>query len=163
MATLSLRANLILAVASALALTAALGMPWYGPTGPADHDSIEHLFGTVQQLFTHEGVTAHETLGAAGTALTALAGAIIVASALCLMPSVEELGRTLLNGASISAVAIVAVKFFDQPGANTGVDLRYGILVALAAAGLAVCSAAAAAAKPRVRKPPARMVDVHAA
>jgi hypothetical protein len=43
------------------------------------------------------------------------------------------------------------------------VDLRYGILVALACSGLALCFASAASAKPKVRKPPARMIDLHTA
>jgi hypothetical protein len=163
MATLSLRANLALAVMSALALAAALGMPWYGATDTADRQSIDHLFESISRIFSQDGVTAQETLGTLGTVLSGLAGTIVIASLLCLLPAVEDLGRTVLNMSSLAALAVVGVKIFDQPGANTGVDLRYGILVAFAAAGLAACFAAAAAAKPRVRKPPARMVDVHAA
>ena len=163
MATLSLRANLALAVVCAIGLTVALGLPWYGPADATDTSSIEHLFGTVSQLFTGEGVSAHEALGTSATVLMALAGAVVVASVLCLLPSLEDLGRTLLSLACMASTAIVVIRIFEQPGTNTGVDLRYGILVALACAGLSVCFASAAAAKPKVRKPPARMVDLHTA
>jgi hypothetical protein len=164
MATLSLRANLVLAVTAAIAVAAAMGMPWYG-AGPhaSETASIDRLFDTVRLVFSDGGMTARDALGTENTLLAGLCGVMVVAAVLCLAAPVEDAGRTLLSLSSLAAVAVIAVKIFDQPGANAAVDLRYGIFVALAAAGLALSAAGAVAAKPKLRRPPARMVDLHAA
>jgi hypothetical protein len=163
MSTLSLRSNLALALFSAIALAVTFNLPWYGPGSAADEQSIDNLFGTVSQIFGESGVTGHEALGISGTILHGLIAVIIVAAALSLVPALEDAGRGLMNLASMGAVGVLLVKLFDQPPIAAEVDLRYGIFAALAAAGLALAASGAVLAKPKLRKPPARMVDLYSA
>jgi hypothetical protein len=163
MSTLSLRANLLLAVAAAIGLAVAMGMPWYGPVAQTDTATIDHLYATVESIFSRQGATAHEALGAAGTALVALAAVMIISAALCLAPALEDGARVGLHMSAIASVALILYKLFDQPGDNAAVDLRYGLFVALAAAGVAMSAGGAVAGKQKLRKPPARMVDLHTA
>lgn len=163
MSTLSLPGNVVFAIVCALGLVASLAMPWYGTAPTADEASIEHFFATVQQVFTGPGVSGADALGMAGSGLLALAGAMAASALLCLVRTLESFARPMLTLSSTGALGLSVVKVFDQPGANVGVDLRYGVFVAVVAAGLALCAAGAISAKPSLRKRPARMVDMHTA
>ena len=58
----------------------------------------------------------------------------------------------LARWTSLATFGVVLVKLFDEPGTNTAVEPRYGLLIALLASGVLVACAMTVAAAPTRRK-----------
>ena len=141
MRTLGFRTHVLLAIAGAIGLLYSLNRPWYAATPPPKEDdrSIGDIHGPLNQFFdavkrwttNGEGVTGWEALDHWGQMVAAMAGVAVIGALLCLaVPRMQVLGRDLTRYGSLAALAIVAWKLVDPPGANAVLELRLGALIA---------------------------------
>ena len=70
---------------------------------------------------------------------------------LALVPAVQLHVQALARWTSLATFGVVLVKLFDEPGANAATEPRFGLLIALLAAGVLVASAMTVAAAPTRR------------
>jgi hypothetical protein len=154
MRTIGFRSNILFAIAAAIAVVAALGRPWYAPAVKGDEDAqMESLLSGIGRAFTEpDGQTGWEAFNKADTLIAGLAIATVVLLVLAMIPAVQMHVQALARWTGIATFGVVLVKLFDEPGANVGVEPRYGLLVALLAAGVLVASAMTVAAAPSRRK-----------
>ena len=69
MRTIGFRSNVLFAIAAAFGVIAALGRPWYGPSGAPDAGRMEDLFGGIGRAFTaSDGTTGWAALRDGGPA-----------------------------------------------------------------------------------------------
>jgi hypothetical protein len=154
--------NLALTVLLAAGLVVTLGLPWYGhpperaPEAP-EPGQIEALAATIARMFGDAGakVVGAEAAPAVKVALVAIAGASALLAVLMLLAPLRSVVRPLLKAVPMAAAAAVLVALLDVPG---GMELRWGIFAALAAA-LAMANSAFHGAELRAPRPaPARYV-----
>lgn len=157
--------NLLLTCLAAIGLVVSLGLPWYGAAqgisdSPQDVGTIagpiEGAAALVARWFSaSDGAIGSEILGSTTqNGLIGLALASILLSAAMVVPALRRLAREGLHVIPLAAPAFVVLNMVDQPGAG-GMELRPGILIALAA-GLMMASAAWHGASLRgARKAPA--------
>ena len=166
MSTLGLRTAILVAVAAAAGVIAALGRPWYGPAPAASEAASGMLpdpmleFGEgVQRAFTEpEGVTGWQALGTADSVLAALAAVTAVLLALCLVPALRPTLQVLARWTALATLGLVVYCLVDEPGPYQLAEPRFGILVALGAAGVLAASAAGVSSAPR-RHPAGGLAD----
>jgi len=161
MRTLGFRTHVLLAFAAAGALIATLARPWYGvaPAAAADEsNTIGDLHGPVEEMGAavgrwvgdSAGTTGWDALGTWGTVLAALAALTAVGALACLIPSIQGVAREAARYGGLACLVLIAWKLLDSPG--EAVEPRYGALVAVVAALVAVTSGAAVAAAPLRRR-----------
>jgi hypothetical protein len=136
--------NLLLTLLSAAALTLALGLAWYAPVplpAPgADPETVEGTGATIARWFGETGaiVTGADSLKTAETVLLALAGATAGLAFLMVLPPLRRFVRELLRIVPLAAPVVVVVQMVDPPA---GMEIRWGVFAALAAAVLMANSA----------------------
>jgi hypothetical protein len=141
MRTLGFRTHVLLAVAGAIGLLYSLNRPWYAAAKPPSEEEagIGDIHGPLNQFFDGvkrwttgtEGVTGWQALDHWGQMVAAMAGVAVIGALLCLaVPRLQVLGRDLTRYGSLAALAIVAWKLVDPPGANGAWELRIGALMA---------------------------------
>jgi hypothetical protein len=146
MRTIGFRSNILFAIAAAIGVIAALGRPWYAPAVAGDDNAqMESLLSGIGRAFT-------EPDGRTGWDSFTKADATVVLLVLAMLPAIQLHVQALARWTGLAAFGIVVVKLFDEPGANAGVEPRYGLLIALLAAGVLVASAMTVAAAPSRRK-----------
>jgi hypothetical protein len=151
MRQLSPLTNLLLACLSALGLVAALGLPWYAPGLAASDPSaglsdgqgpMEQFAERLARTFTDgSAMTGADALGASRTLLSLVAFAVIVLSLAMLVPAVRPYARDVLRTIAIVAPISVVYLAFDTPGAAAHLEIRWGLLVGVAAAAFMATSA----------------------
>ena len=158
MRTIGFRSNVLFAIAAAIGVIAALGRPWYAPAVKGDeYAQMESLLSGIGRAFTEpDGRTGWDSFAQADTVITGLAVATVVLLVLAMVPLVQRHVQALARWTSLATFGVVLVKLFDEPGRNAAVEPRYGLLVALLAAGVLVASAMTVAGAPSRRKRPAR-------
>jgi hypothetical protein len=141
MRTLGFRTHVLLAIAGAIGLLYSLNRPWYAATPPPAEDEahIGDIHGPLNQFFDSverwttggQGVTGWEALDHWAQMVAAMALVSVIGALLCLaVPRLQALGRDLTRYGSLAALAIVAWKMVDPPGANAALELRIGALIA---------------------------------
>lgn len=165
MRTLGFRTHVLLAVAAAVGVIAAIARPWYAPAPPPveAEAAVGTLGGPVDGLRAgvgrwvsqNDGTAGWEALGTWGTVIAALAAVTAVAALACLVPALQGIAREALRYAALAGFGIVAWKLVDSPGPNAELELRFGALVAAAAALIAFTSGSAVASAPLRRRRPA--------
>jgi len=158
MRTIGFRSNVLFAIAAAIGVIAALGRPWYAPAVKGDEDAqMESLFNGIGRAFTEpDGRSGWDAFTTADLLIAGLAIATVVLLVLALVPALQRHVQALARWTSLAGLGVVAVKLLDEPGANANVEPRYGLLVALLAAGVLVASAMTVAAAPSRRRQPVR-------
>lgn len=155
MRTIGSRSAILFAAAAALGVIAALGLPWYGPSPAPATDTMEGLLAGIGRAFAEpSGITGWRALGTADGLIAGLAvttAALLLAS---LHPAVQLSAQGLAHTTALATFALVVFKLIDEPGANAAAEPRYGLLVALGAAGVLLASSSTAAATPSRRRRP---------
>ncbi|HVL94282.1 MAG TPA: hypothetical protein VM266_00335 [Solirubrobacteraceae bacterium] len=160
MRQLSPLSNLLLACLSALGLVACLGLPWYGPAGPADDGKIASGPGPMEQLADHiartfstqpGAVAAGDVLGSARPLILIAAGVVIALSLAMLVPALRAPLRDALRAAGLATPLLVA--FLALERAVDGMELRWGVPAMVAVAGF-MASAAWHGSTARERRAP---------
>ena len=154
MRTIGFRSNILFAIAAAVGVIAALGRPWYAPAVAGDENAeMESLLSGIGRAFTEPGGrTGWESFTQADKLIAGLAIATVVLLVLAMIPAIQMHVQALARWTAVAAFGVVLVKLFDEPGANANVEPRYGLLIALLAAGVLVASAMTVAAAPSRRK-----------
>ncbi|HZB77610.1 MAG TPA: hypothetical protein VE526_15370 [Solirubrobacteraceae bacterium] len=158
MRTIGFRSNVLFAIAAAIGVIAALAHPWYAPAVKGDEDAqMESLFAGIGRAFTEpDGRTGWDAFAQADSLIAGLAVATVVLLLLAMVPLVQTHVQALARWTSLATFVVVVVKLIDEPGSNAAVEPRYGLLVALLAAGVLVASAMTVASAPSRRKTPVR-------
>jgi hypothetical protein len=149
MRQLSPATNLLLACLSALGLVAALGLPWYAPAAVIDpavaagQGSVEEFGARLARTFTSTGETwtGTEALGTGRTLLLLAAGAVVFLCLLMIVPFLRSAVRDVLRAAALVAPLTVVYLAFDTPGASHAQEIRWGLLVGVAASAFMATSA----------------------
>jgi len=154
MRTIGFRSNILFAIAAAVGVLAALGRPWYAPAVEGDKSAqMESLLSGIGRAFTEPGGrTGWESFTQADKMIAGLAIATVVLLVLAMIPAIQLHVQALARWTALATFGVVLVKLIDEPGANTATEPRYGILLALVAAGVLVGSAWTVAAAPSRRK-----------
>jgi hypothetical protein len=158
MRTIGFRSNILFAIAAAIGVVAALGRPWYAPAVKGDETAqMESLFAGIGRAFTESnGRTGWNSFAQADQLIAGLAVATVVLLGLAMIPVIQMHVQALARWTGLATFGVVLVKFFDEPGANSAVEPRYGALVALCAAAVLVVSAWTVAGAPSRRKKEAK-------
>ena len=166
MRTLGFRTHLLLAIAGAIGVLYSLARPWYAPTAPvsAETADIGDINGPLNAFFdgvkrwatAGDGATGWQALDHWGQMIGAMAACAVLGAILCTVPQVQLLGRDLARYGALAALAIVAWKLVDPPGANEARELRSGALMAGVFAIVLFTCASSVASAPLRRKIPQR-------
>ena len=158
MRTIGFRSNILFAIAAAIGVIAALGRPWYAPAVKGDEDAeMESLLSGIGRAFTEsDGQAGWAAFTQADKLIVRLAVATVVLLVLAMIPAIQMHVQALARWTGLATFGVVLVKLFDEPGANTATEPRYGLLVALLASGVLVASAWTVAAAPSRRRTQAR-------
>ena len=166
MRTLGFRTHVLLAIAGAIGVLYSLNRPWYGAAPPPKEDTagIGDIHGPLNQFFdgakrwasSPDGVTGWEALDHWGQMMAAMAVVAVLGSLACFSPRLQVLGRDLARYGALAALAIIAWKLVDPPGANGTHELRNGALIAGTFAIMLFTCASGVAAAPLRRKIPQR-------
>ena len=154
--------NLLLTALFAAGLVVTLGLPWYGRPPERALDApepgqVEALAATVARMFGDAGakLIGAEAAPTAKVALMVIAGASVLLAAGMLVVLLRSVLRPVLRAVPMVAAAVVLVQMLNPPA---GMELRWGIFAALAAA-LAMANSAFHGAELRAPRPaPARYV-----
>src|SRR4051812_18438564 len=140
MRTLGFRTHVMLAIVGAIGVLFSLGRPWYGaaPAPKADTGDIGDIHGPLDAFLdgarrwaaNGDGVTGWHALDHWGQMIAAMVVMAVVGSLACCLPPVQGLGRDLARYGALAALAIIAWKLVDPPGANGARELRNGALIA---------------------------------
>ena len=154
MRTIGFRSNILFAIAAAVGVLAALGRPWYAPAVEGDKSAqMESLLSGIGRAFTEPGGrTGWESFTQADKMIAGLAIATVVLLVLAMIPAIQLHVQALARWTGLATFGVVLVKFFDEPGANTATEPRFGLLVAMLAAAVLVASAWTVAAAPSRRR-----------
>jgi hypothetical protein len=163
MRTLGFRTHALLAVASAVAVIAALAEPWYAAAPQAvaaDGTAVGSIKGPVDGLAAGmerwisetAGTTGWDALGTWGNVLAACAALTAIGALGCLVPALQGLAREALRYGGLATFGITVWKLIDTPGPNAVMEPRFGAFVAVGAALVAVTSGGAVASAPLKRR-----------
>jgi hypothetical protein len=163
MRTLGFRTHALLVLAAAIGVIAALGRPWYAPApAPVDDElkSIGDLQGPIDRLGDAVGRLASESTGTTGwdalgtwaTVLAVLAAIAALGALGCLVPSLQGIAREVLRYGGLACLGVAIWRLIDSPGPNEALELRYGAIVAAAAALIMVTSGSPVAGAPMRRR-----------
>jgi len=140
MRTLGFRTHLLLAIAGAIGVLYSLARPWYAAAPPPKEDDAgigdihgplnAFLDGAKRWTSGAEGMTGWDSLDHWGQMIAAMVLVSVLGTLACLAPRAQVLGRDLARYGSLAAMAIVAWKLVDPPGANEALELRIGALLA---------------------------------
>ncbi len=166
MRTLGFRTHVLLAIAGAIGVLYSLSRPWYGGALPGKtedemgigdiHGPLNSFSDGLRRWVGTDGVSGWQALDHWGQMVAAMAAVAAIGSLACLTPSLQVLGRDFARYGSLAALAIVAWKLVDPPGANAALELRSGALIAgVFSVMLFVCASGVASAPTR-RKVPQR-------
>jgi hypothetical protein len=166
MRTLGFRTHILLAIAGAIGVLYSLARPWYGASPPVSDETadIGDINGPLNAFFdgvkrwatAADGVTGWQALDHWGQMIGAMAAVAVLGAILCTVPQAQLLGRDLARYGALAALAIVAWKLVDPPGANDARELRSGALMAGVFAIVLFTCASGAAGAPLRRKIPQR-------
>src|SRR4051812_44213602 len=166
MRTLGFRSHVLLAIAGAIGVLSSLSRPWYGAAPPHKEGTadIGDVNGPLSGLFdgarrwvsNTDGLTGWQALDHWGQMIAATAIVAVLGSLACIAPRLQVLGRDLARYGALAALAIVAWKLVDPPGANDAFELRYGALLAGMSAIVLFTCASGVANAPLRRKLPRR-------
>src|SRR3954468_8560911 len=167
MRTLGFRTHVLLAIAGAIGVLSSLSRPWYGAAPPppkeeasdiGDINSPLNAFfdGVKRWVSNADGLTGWQALDHWGQIIAATAIVAALGSLACLAPPLQVLGRDLARYGALAALAVVAWKLVDPPGANDAFELRYGALLAGVSAIVLFTCASGVANAPLRRKLPRR-------
>ena len=139
MRTLGFRTHVLLAIAGAIGVLYSLTRPWYGAAPPPKEDTagIGDIHGPLNAFFdgakrwatNSDGVIGWQALDHWGQMIGVMAAVAAVGTLLCLVPRIQTLGRDLARYGSFAALALIAWKLVDPPGANDAFELRGGALL----------------------------------
>jgi hypothetical protein len=161
MRTTGFRSNILFAIAAAFGIVVALDRTWYGPSASAAGErqigdvpsTMEDFFSGIGRAFSSEqGINGWDALQTADRLIAGLAIATALLLVLTLVPSLQLQVQALARWSSIATFGVIAVKLFDEPGANSFHEPRHGLLIALGSAAVLVASAmtlVSAPARPR--------------
>ena len=166
MRTIGFRSNILFAIAAAFGIIAALDRPWYGTSPAADRavgeipTTMEDFFSGIGRAFSNtDGMTGWAALGTADSLIAGLAVATVLLLVLTMVPALQMRVQVLARWTALATLGVVAVKLFDEPGANSFTEPRQGLLIALGSALVLVASSMTVAAAPyRSREPVRRFV-----
>ena len=103
---------------------------------------MESLLSGIGRAFTEPGGrTGWDSFTQADKLIAGLAIATVVLLVLAMIPAIQLHVQALARWTGLATFAVVLVKFFDEPGANTATEPRFGLLIALLAAAVLVASA----------------------
>ena len=166
MRTLGFRTHVLLALAGAIGVLYSLARPWYGATPPAKEETadIGDINGPLNAFFEglkrwvtgSDGVSGWQALDHWGQMIAAMVAVSVLGVLACTLPQVQTLGRDLARYGALAALAIVAWKLVDSPGANEVLELRVGALMAGVFAIVLFTCASGVASAPMRRKVPQR-------
>jgi len=164
MRTLGFRTHVLLAIAGAIGVLYSLNRPWYAAAPPAKEDDagIGDIHGPLNAFFDGvkrwisggQGDNGWQALDHWAQMIAAMAIVAVVGSLLCFLPRLQVLGRDFARYGALAALAIIAWKLVDPPGANDAQELRVGSLLAgLFAIVLFTCASGVANAPLRKKLP----------
>jgi hypothetical protein len=166
MRTLGFRTHVLLAIAGAIGVLYSLTRPWYGVAPPPKEEApgIGDINGPLNQFFdgakrwagSSDGVTGWQALDHWGQMIAAMAAVAVLGALACFVPRLQVLGRDLARYGAFAALAIIAWKLVDPPGANGTSELRIGALIAGAFSVMLFTCASGVASAPLRRKVPQR-------
>jgi hypothetical protein len=166
MRTLGFRTHVMLAIAGAIGILYSLSRTWYAPAPlPKEEDAgIGDIHGPLNAFFdgakrwagSGDGTSGWLALDHWGQMIAAMATVAVIGTIMCCTPRMQVLGRDLARYGAFAALAIVAWKLVDPPGANGASELRSGALIAGVFALVLFTCASAVAAAPLRRKVPQR-------
>ena len=135
--------NLVLAVLAGLGLLGSLSQPWYAPPveDPNAYDGpVERTAFAFGKVFSHHdgAVSGADALGNTETLLLGMVGVIVVLCLLAGVPALRAYVRDVLRAVALALPLIVFYLAVDRPD---GMDVHWGVIVALAIAAF-VASAA---------------------
>jgi hypothetical protein len=157
MRTIGFRSNILFAIAAAFGVVASLGRPWYGRSPAPTDAQMEDFFNGIGRAFsTTGGRSGWDSLDNADNIIAGLAIATVVLLLLALSPAIQRPMQSLARVTSIATLAMVLVKLFDEPGANSVMEPRQGVLLASACAAVLVACTMTVASAPVRRSRPAK-------
>ena len=165
MRTIGFRSNILFAIAAAFGIIAALDRPWYGGSPAAATaravgevpSTMEDFFSGIGRAFSSsDGVTGWIALETADSLIAGLAVATVALLALTMAPSLQTRVQVLARWTALATLGVIAVKLFDEPGANSFTEPRQGVLIALGSALVLVASSMTVAAAPSRSRAPVR-------
>jgi hypothetical protein len=166
MRTLGFRTHVLLAIAGAIGVVFSLSRPWYGaaPLPKEDTAGIGDIHGPLDAFFdgakrwatSTDGATGWQALDHWGQMIAAMAVVAVLGALACFVPRLQVLGRDLARYGALAALAIIAWKLVDPPGANGTHELRKGALIAGTFAIVLFTCASGVANAPLRRKLPQR-------
>ena len=141
MRTLGFRTHILLAIAGAIGVVYSLSRPWYAaapapkPEEVADIGDINgpltgFVDGAQRWVTSGDGVSGWQALDHWAQMIGAMAAVAVIGTLLCFVPRVQVLGRDLARYGALAALAMIAWKLVDPPGANAVLELRGGALLA---------------------------------
>jgi hypothetical protein len=154
MRTIGFRSTILFAIAAAIGVVAALGRPWYDKAVKGDEEyQMENLLSGIGRAFSEGGgTTGWDSFAQADKLIVGLTAITVSLLVLAMIPAVQRHVQALARWTSLATFGVVLVKLFDEPGTNTAVEPRYGLLIALLASGVLVACAMTVAAAPTRRK-----------
>ena len=167
MRTIGFRSNILFAIAAAFGIIAALDRPWYGVSPASAQGSagevpayMEDFFSGIGRAFSAtEGMTGWEALESADRLIAGLAIATVLLLVLAMVPAMQRHVQVLARWSALATLGVIVVKLIDEPGGNSLLEPRQGLMIALGSAAVLVASSMTIAVAPlRSRAPVKRFV-----
>lgn len=166
MRTIGFRSNVLFAIAAAFGIIAALDRPWYGVSPAAAQDRagetpahMEDFFSGIGRAFSNsEGVTGWVALESADRLIAGLAVATVLLLVLAMVPAMQRHVQVLARWSALATLGVIAVKLIDEPGGNSLMEPRQGLMIALGSAAVLVASSMTIADAPARRRAVKRFV-----
>jgi hypothetical protein len=120
---------------------------------------MEDFFSGIGRAFTNtDGMTGWDALQSADRLIAGLAVASVLLLVLAMVPALQGQVQVLARWSALATLGVIAVKLIDEPGVNSLLEPRQGLMIALGSAAVLVASSMTIAAAPVRHRPVKRFV-----
>jgi hypothetical protein len=171
MHTIGSSTKILAFLAGAIGLVTSLRLPWYGASPAAVERSgvgaevgapAEDFFSGIWRWFSAgDGADGYASLQIVDQILPVVAALSVITCALLFVSGAESFARSAARLLGLVALVAAVVPFFDQPGNNTLVEPRHGLMLAIGSA-VVMCVSAGQISQTKLRRAPApTMTSLH--